>query len=55
MVLVKDAHRALDDARRGEEDLRRKFDEAKVALKQLLEVDPSDAGSDSSQASEKFN
>ena len=56
VVLVKDAHRALEDARKGEEELRRKFDEAKLALKQLLDVDPApDADVSSSHAPDKFN
>jgi hypothetical protein len=54
VVLVKDAHRALDEARKGEEDLRQRFDEAKLALKQLLDVDPvPDADADSTLV--KFN
>lgn len=56
VVLVKEAYRALEDARKGEEDLRRKFDDAKLALKDLLDVDPSPGGDiDSSIASDKFN
>jgi hypothetical protein len=56
VVLVREAHRALEDARKGEEDLRRKFDEAKLALKDLLDVDPSPGGDiDSSHSSDKFN
>ena len=56
VLLVKDAHRALEDARKGEEDLRRKFDEAKLALKQLLDVEPSPGSDvDSSHAPDKFN
>jgi hypothetical protein len=41
VTLVKDAHRALDEAREREQDLRRRFDEAKLSLKQLLDVEPS--------------
>lgn len=56
VLLVKDAHSALEDARKGEEDLRRKFDEAKLALKQLLDVEPSPGSDiDSSHAPDKFN
>lgn len=56
VALVKDAHRALEEARKREEELRRKFDEAKLALKQLLDVEPApEAESDSSHAPPKFN
>jgi hypothetical protein len=56
VVVVKDAHRALEDARKGEEELRQRFDEAKLALKQLLDVDPvPDADASSSHAPDKFN
>jgi hypothetical protein len=41
VTLVKHAHRALEEARQREDELRQKFDEAKLALKQLLDVDPS--------------
>jgi hypothetical protein len=53
---VKDAFRALEDARKREEDLRRKFDESKLALKELLDVEPSpDADGATSHAPAKFN
>jgi hypothetical protein len=56
VVVVKEAHSALEDARKGEEELRRKFDEAKLALKQLLDVDPSpDADASSMHSPDKFN
>jgi len=55
VTLVKDAHRALEDARKGEEDLRRRFDEAKLALKQLLDVDPSPGAEVDSSHAPKFN
>ena len=56
VVLVKDAHRALDEAREREEDLREKFDQAKLALKQLLDVDPSpNAEGEGVHAPAKFN
>ncbi len=37
---VKDAFRTLEDARTREDELRKKFDEAKLALKHLLDVEP---------------
>ena len=46
--LVQEAHRALDEARRRETEVRGKFDEAKLALKQLLDVDPSVSEDDDS-------
>lgn len=56
VALVKDAHRALEEARQREEQLRQKFDEAKLALKQLLDVDPAPgAGEDLSHEPAKFN
>jgi hypothetical protein len=56
VVLVKEAHRTLEDARKGEEELRQKFDEAKLALKQLLDVDPApDADVSSSHSPDRFN
>jgi hypothetical protein len=56
VALVKDAHRALEDARKGEDELRQRFDEAKLALKQLLDVEPApDADVSSSHSPEKFN
>jgi hypothetical protein len=55
VTLVKDAHRALDDARRREAELRQKFDESKLALKRLLDVDPAPEAETDSSSSEKFN
>ncbi len=54
VTLVKDAQLALEDARKREADLRHGFDEAKMALKQLLDVEPADV-SETAQPSPRFN
>jgi hypothetical protein len=52
---VQEANRALEDARRREADVRQKFDEAKLALKQLLDVDPSMDVDDDSRTAPRLN
>ena len=53
---VQEANRALEEARRREADVRQKFDEAKLALKQLLDVDPSlDVDDDSTRPVPRLN
>jgi serine/threonine protein kinase len=52
---VQEANRALEDARRREADVRQKFDEAKLALKQLLDVDPSMDVDDDSRPAPRLN
>ncbi len=52
---VQEANRALEEARRREAEVRQKFDEAKLALKQLLDVDPSMDVDDDSRTAPRLN
>lgn len=53
---VQEANRTLEEARRREAEVRQKFDEAKLALKQLLDVDPAlDIEDDSGRTAPRLN
>jgi hypothetical protein len=52
---VQEAQRTLEEARRREAEVRQKFDEAKLSLKQLLDVDPSMDVDEDSRTAPRLN